>query len=392
MKKLLSIILLLLSYLGLIAQDYYSVLRDIEQNNTTLKALRTQADASLIENRKDLLPDNPEVEFGYLWGNPVETGNRIDFNVTQSFDFPTTYYYKKKIADGQCAKVNQRYETERRQLMAEARTHCIQLIFYNIMDAEYQYHITVGERILDAYQRMYDAGEASILDLNKAKLNVLQAQCDLENNRVERAAVLAELVRMNGGKTVVLNDTVYPEEVLPNDFEQWYRSIEKSNPELQTLALQQEINRWEVQLSKSLWAPKFTVGYNSEHILGTTLQGVGVGVQLPLWQNHNAVKSAKAQSLALLSAVNDVQTQYHSSLLTQYNQVLKLQEVLDNYRDVLQSVNANDLLKKALDSGAMPLVEYIMESNIFYEARHNAFATERDLHLAIAKLKAFAEQ
>lgn len=391
MKRIITTIILLLSTGFVFSQNYERVLRDIEQNNTTLKALRAQADAQKMESRKDIHLDNPEVEFGYLWGSPTETGKRLDLNVSQSFDFPTTYYYKKKIADGQAAQADLTYESERRTLMAEARKLCIEMIYLNIMREEDNLHIRVAEEIQGAYQKMFDEGEVSILDLNKAKLSLLAARKEFETNQIERERTLAELTTLNGGQTVVLEDTLYPAMALPSSFDEWYRSVEQTHPALQQLALQQELNRRELQLSKSLWAPKFTVGYNSERILGTTLQGVGVGIQLPLWQNRYAVKSAQAQSIALERTTYDLQTKFRSELRSQYDQALGLQALLANYHDILHSVNTTSLLRKALDSGSMTLVEYLMEISLYYEARHEAFETERDLQAAIATLKANAE-
>lgn len=389
MKRITITIILLLSVSFGFSQSYERVLHEIEQNNTTLKALRAQADAQKLESRKDIHLDNPEVEVGYLWGSPTETGNRFDLEASQSFDFPTTYYYKKKIADGQSAQADLNYETERRELMAQARQLCIKIIYFNIMREEFNHHIEVGEDIQNAYQKMFDAGEVSILELNKAKLNLLSARKEYESNKIERESTVAELVRLNGGKAIQLDDTIYPSAALPTNFEEWYRSIESSYPELQQLTLQQDIARREVQLSKSMWAPKFNVGYKSERILGTTLQGVGVGVQLPLWQNRYAVKSAQAQSVALQSAVIDVQTSYYSTLKSKYAQALNLQELYNNYQSVLQSVNTDALLKKALDRGEIPLIEYILERNVYHEALHDAFEAQRDLQIAIAELKAY---
>lgn len=389
-KYIITILLTFVLYTAF-SQSYESVLRSIEQNNTTLKALRAQADAQKLESRKDIHLDNPEVEFGYLWGSPTETGKRLDLNVSQSFNFPTTYYYKKKIADGQAAQADLNYESERRTLMAEARKLCIEMIYLNIMREEDNLHIRVAEEIQGAYQKMFDEGEVSILELNKAKLNLLSARKEYESNKIERESVLADLGRLNGGQAVVLEDTIYPSAVLPTNFDEWYRSIEGSYPELQQLTLQQDLARREVQLSKSLWAPRFNVGYKSERILGTSLQGVGVGIELPLWQNRYAVKSAQAHSLALQSAVSDVQTHYYSTLKSKYAQALSLQELYNNYQRVLQSVNTDALLKKALDQGEIPLIEYILERNVYHEALHDAFEAQRDFQKAVAELKAFAE-
>jgi hypothetical protein len=94
-----------------------SVLEQIEQNNTVLSALRKQAEAEKTGNKTGIYPANPEVEFHYLWGNRPETGNRIDFSASQSFDFPTAYHYKKKISDTQNQQVDLKYRIERKTVL-----------------------------------------------------------------------------------------------------------------------------------------------------------------------------------------------------------------------------------------------------------------------------------
>lgn len=388
MKKRISILtILLVGTLTMSAQHFETVMQDIERNNTTLAALQAQTDATQWDSRTGLAPDNPEVEFGYLWGNPTDMGNRLDFNVTQSFDFPTTYVYRKKVADSQVSQAAANYQTARRDILLQAEKACINLIYYNILQREYARHQAVAQSVLDAYQKMYDQGEKSILDLNKAKLDLLSVRRDVESNRIERDAVLAELVRLNGGKSVVLEDTVYPSFTLPEDFDRWYADVESTNSLLKTYAAAIETSENEVRLNKSLWAPKFTVGYNSERILGTTLQGVGVGVSLPLWQNSRAVKSAQLNAYAQRCAEQDARLTLNNELRSKYEQARSLQNLYREYNEILQSINSEALLKKALDEGEIPIVEYILEKNVYREAVHEAFDTHRDLLLIVCELR-----
>ena len=67
----LAFICLLLTVSSLRAQTADDYLASVEQNNTTLKALREQAKAEKIGNKTGLTPSNPEVGFGYLWGSPA---------------------------------------------------------------------------------------------------------------------------------------------------------------------------------------------------------------------------------------------------------------------------------------------------------------------------------
>lgn len=86
MKKIIVSILAIIATSSLFAQNKISdVLGSIEQNNTTLKALRETADAQKLANRTGIFLSDPEIGFNYLWGNPSSAGNRQDINVTQSF-------------------------------------------------------------------------------------------------------------------------------------------------------------------------------------------------------------------------------------------------------------------------------------------------------------------
>ncbi len=390
-NRIILILTLMLTAASGKAQNYASVLRNIETNNTELKALRAQTDATKAACRTGILPDNPEVEFGYLWGSPQSEGHRIDLNVTQNLDFPTTYVYRRKLADAEAQEAELRYATERKNLLAEVRQRCIRLIYCNILHKENEYHVAIAKTIHEAYRQMYDKGEKSILDLNKARLELLSARKELENNRIEQETLLGELVQMNGGQPVVLPDTVYPITPLSEPFDDWYRRIEALNPSLQQLLAQQDANQRRIQLNKSLWAPGLSVGYKSERTPGAMLQGIGVGISLPLWSNSRSIKSAMAEKTALQSEAFDLRTQYYNSLKSKYHETERLKGLLDEYRTALTSLNTDALLLKALEQGEISLIDYILERRIYHEALHEAFDTEYALQKALVELTAYAE-
>ena len=99
MKQIfISIICILAFNFSLFSQNSIdSVLLQIERNNTTLSALQKRIEVDKIGNKTGIYIQNPEVEFGYLWGNPSEMGNRTDFSISQSFDFPQHTSIKSKL-------------------------------------------------------------------------------------------------------------------------------------------------------------------------------------------------------------------------------------------------------------------------------------------------------
>ncbi len=368
-----------------------SVLHSIEANSTTLQALKQQTEAQKLGNRTGIYLANPEIGFGYLWGNPSSTGNRTDFSVTQSFDFPTAYAHKSKVANGRNLIADYEYERMRKELLLQAGTVCVNLVYCNALKTELDKRLQHARNIAAAWQERFARGDADILERNKAQLNLLNARKASEANNIERAALLAELQRLNGGQSVTFDDTTYPVYAIPQDFEQWYAQAQQRNPNLQAATQEIEISKQQVKLSRSMSLPKFSAGYMSEAILGTMLQGPTVGVSIPLWENKNTIKQAKAQTAAWQNIETDTRIQFYNSLKTQYAKATSLQTMVTDYRKAIQTTSNADLLKKALDMGQLSLINYIMELTIYYDAVDNVLQAERDSWLATLELRQWEE-
>lgn len=385
-KTIYFIVTLLWTTSALAQRSVEFVLKSIEASNTTLVALKQQVEVEKTGSRTGIYLTNPEVEFNYLWGSPGEIGDRKDLNIMQSFDFPTAYHYKRLIADGKAMQAELQYAVQRKSLMQQARKVCIDLVYRNALKSELDRRLQHAQNIARAYKSKYDKGEANILEHNKAQLNMLNAQKVSESNNIEREALLSELTRLNGGKVILLSDTTYDAYLLPTEFEQWYIQAETNNPALQHLSQEIELSRKKVKLSKALSLPKFSAGHRSERVLGTTFQGIGAGISIPLWENKNTVKYAKAQTLALQITEFDAKLQFYNTMKIQFSKVKNLQSMVADYRKVLQSINSSDLLQKALVKGQISLIEYLMELTLYYDAVNRTLESERDMQYAVSEL------
>ena len=222
MKRIIISILLVPAIFTAQAQnEYNAVLQQIEQNNTMLSALRQQTEAQKLGNRTGLAPANPEIEFNYLWGNPSAIGNRTDFSVTQTFDFPTVYAHRSKIANLQNENAEMQYKAERLTILLSAKQACVELVYYNAILKEYTVRLHNAELIANAYKFKLDKGEANILEHNKAQLNLTTIQAEVAQMEVERSTLIAELRRLNGGKELSTYDFQLSTSVLPANFEEW---------------------------------------------------------------------------------------------------------------------------------------------------------------------------
>jgi len=174
--------------------------------------------------------------------------------------------------------------------------------------------------------------------------------------------------------------------VLPSDFEEWFAYAEEKSPVLKYVKKEVELSQKQVSLNKAMGLPSLTAGYMREKTLGQNYQGITVGISVPLWDNKNKVKQAKAAVIASEAKQTDTRIQFYSELQKLYYRTSRLMHIALEYKNSLSAFNNTDLLKKALDAGQISLLEYIMEVSLYYETVNKTGEAERDFHLSFAEL------
>ena len=363
-----------------------SVLKEIEKNNTSLAAFKKNLDASQIENKTGIFLENPELEFNYLWGDPSSIGSRTDLSISQAFDFPTAYKYRKQISETKNSQLDSEYQKYVRDILLKTRLVYTNLVFYNALKTELEKRNEHAQEIADAYKAKFEAGETNILEYNKAQLNLLNAANSLRNTELEKNSLQAELIALNGGKKIDVTTSTFEEFNLGMDFETWYLEAEKNNPELSWLNQEIDIKNKEEKLNRALALPKFQAGYMSETVIGEKFQGLTLGLAIPLWENKNKVKQSIAQTQALKSMEHDTKTRFYNALKILYTKASEQQKNIREYQSAMVKFDNADFLKKALDNGEITLIEYMLELSLYYDSINSELEMKRDLNQTIAKL------
>lgn len=391
MKTKIQTLILLLSLTAapLLAQDIYTpVLRQIEQNSKKLKTLQRQYEAQKISNKTGLTPANPEVEWGYFRGRPAELGVRQEIIVKQTLDFPTVYLYRKNLSDRQNRTAHYQYLTDRMELMFAAKSLCIELVRYNALRALYDRILNNARRIATAYDRMNKAGSVNVLEYNKAILNLTNAENKLKLLNLERDRLLSELAVLNGGEAPEFAIDSYPAPEEMPDFDIWYTDAQANSPLLLTQKEQEHVGEQQLRLTRSETLPKLSVGYLGEFLTGERFQGITVGVSIPLWENKNRIRQAKAELLAARAETEESRTQHQRHYRNLYDRAKVLRQNIDRYNAVLVNNRNDALLFKAYDNGEISLLTYLLEVEYFFEAYEEKLNMERDLALVQAELTA----
>jgi outer membrane protein TolC len=307
----------------------------------------------------------------------------------QTFDFPTSYVYKSKIADIQKNQTELQFQSEKRRIHLKANLLCIEITYINKLQYEYKKWLINAQELAQSYKAKFEAGDINILEYNKSQLNLLTAKKESQLLEVDKQLYIAELSAMNGGTPVLLNDTVYPVKILPTDFELWYSKAEELCPEMQWFKQENEICKMKEKLNVSMSLPKFTTGYMSENNPGQKFQGVSVGMSIPLWENKNNVKFAKANITAVLSLETDYKVILRNKLKTLFDKSVVMHKTLKDYGQILTSVNSTDLLAKTLNQGEISLIEYLMELNIYFSSIREYLDSEKEYYITVTEMMSY---
>jgi len=389
--KRIALILLLMGSFGSYSQNLMdSILISIERNNSSLIALRASLDAEMLGSSVGLLPPDPEVEIGFLEGSPAVIGNRTDFSVTQSFDFPTSYLYRHQIASLQLEQLETVFLHQKSEILQQARQFCAELTYQNTLFEENSKRASNARKLLDAYAFKYEHGACNLIEYQKVQINFLTISKEVEKIEIHRQFLLSELARLNGGKPIRFDEKQLISPALLPDFEVWFAQMEKSIPEIVILKQESQIREKQVQLQRSLNLPKFSAGYRSETVVGQAYHGVSVGISVPVWENRNKLRLSKAMSSAVNLQLSNTKMQLKSELDARYSQVLALEKSINEYRSHLLVFSNDELLNKALDMGEISLIDYFIGLSDYYESYDNLLEMEYNLQLAYAELLKFS--
>jgi cobalt-zinc-cadmium efflux system outer membrane protein len=366
-----------------------SLLAQVKRNNKGIEANRQMQLARKAEFKTGLTPYNPTVEYDYLSGSPVGAGNQRDFIVNQQLDFPSVYSSKRKLSDQQSTMAEFQLNVFSQDLLLEAKLEALELIYLNKQAAELKRRLSRTKQLVSDYEKKLEKGDAIILDVNKARLQLLNIKQDvmLNENTIQKS--LTKLKEFNGGLEVRLTDTIYPVTPLIPGFATLDSLIEKNDPILQVYEQERIIRQQQIIVQKRMNLPRIEAGYHYQGILGQSYKGVHGGISIPLWENKNRIKAAVANlAYADFSAVNH-RLSHQLENKQYYDQLEVRKSAMAEYRTLLSSLNNVTLLNKALQFGQITIIQYALDERFYYDSYSRYLQLEAEYHKAVAKLYKF---
>lgn len=371
-----------------------SLLSQIEKNNTTLIALRTEAEARKLENRTGITLADPEVGVKRMWEGAEETGNLTEFTVSQSIDLATALGRRTRVAREQNLLIDEEYRMARMEILLDAQLALIDIAYYNALHAELERRLGHARRVAEVEQRRLQCGDTDVLSYNNVLLSLSSLEAEMSRIEMERNVLIARLTALNGGQPLDGLESLGNIESLDNiensDFATWYVEAEAHLPQLAQARQLSEVRSGELALAKSMYLPTLSATYvNERHTIGTRSQGVAVGVSIPLWANKNRVHSARTALEAAEAHQADATLQMRSAFEQEFARVKGLHHTASLYRRALDEANNTALLEKAMDEGFISVLEYLQGIELYYDYLDRSLSADRDYHRALATLEAW---
>ncbi|CAM4086738.1 TolC family protein [Gillisia limnaea] len=362
------------------------LLNEIEQNNSELKGYQSFIESQQLENRStNNLPD-PQLSGFYLPFGDNATGDYTEYQISQSFEFPTVYATRGKWNKSKSKQLEYAYEKRRQEVLLNAKELLIDLAFLQKQKAVETKRRTQSKQIFDQIQELFNKEQVGILDLNKAKIAWIQEQFVVQKIESDIQIQLSKLKTLNGGNPIdgISSQIVLLVEI--GTIENLWQEKLSNEPLLQELNANEAASLQKVKLEKNKVLPNVALGYNYQGVSGNNYSGFYGGISIPLWNSKNKVKAAEANYEYQQSNTEVITTSLYTQFQEIYNQYLLMLEKYNEYQTTMGNLNSEQLLFKAYQLGEYSFMDYYIELQFYRNASDKMLQMEKELQLLQAQL------
>ncbi len=356
-----------------------SILDEISENNRQLKAYQSYIASQNLGNKTGNNLDDPVVSAFYLPFGEHETNDYYEYQISQSLEFPTVYSARSKRIEKQKELLELEYKTMRQEVLLNAKKQLLELQILQKRKELEQERVEQAKQVYDQIQRLFDAEQIGILELNKAKVAWLQEQFEIDQIEIRMRNTFLVLQKLNGGNAINADQIRLTEDPeLPLMQALWEEKL-ATDAEVQQLTAREALAEQQVKLEKNKILPDLSIGYNYQGVNSDNYSGFLGGLSIPLWNSNNKVKAAKA-NLEYTRANTSAETaELYTRFQENYQQYQLLKGKFGEYEKILKDLNSEELLFKAYKLGEFSFLDYYREVEFYRQAYNKKLEMEKEL-------------
>ena len=362
------------------------LLNEIEQNNTKLKGYQSFIESQQLENKSTNNLPNPKLSGYYLPFGDNTTDTYTEYQIAQSFEFPTVYAARGKWNDLKSIKIQTAYEKKRQEVLLNAKKLLIELTFLQKRKNIETDRRSQSKQVFDQIQELFNKEQVGILDLNKAKIAWIQEQFVVEQIESDIQILMSKLKTLNGDRPLdgISTETMFSTEI--ESIENIWQEKLANEPSLQELNANEKSSLQKVNLEKNKILPNMALGYNYQGVNGNNYSGFYGGLSIPLWSSKNKVKAAQANYKYQQSNTQVITTSLYAQLQETYNRYQLMRSKYNEYQSTMRNLESEKLLLKAYMLGEYSFMDYYVELQFYRNALDKMVQLEKELQLLQAQL------
>jgi cobalt-zinc-cadmium efflux system outer membrane protein len=362
------------------------LLNEIEQNNTELKGYQSFIESQQLTNRSNNNLPDPQLSGFYLPFGDNTTGDYTEYQISQSFEFPTVYGARGKWNDLKSEQLQTAYAKKRQDVLLNAKELLIKLTFLQKQKVIETERRTQSKKVFDQIQELFNKEQVGILDLNKAKIAWFQEQFVVEQIDSDIQILMSKLNTLNGDKPLdgLSTETISSTEV--ESIENLWQEKLTNDPRLLELKANETASLQKVALEKNKVLPNLALGYNYQGFSGNNNSGFYGGVSIPLWNSKNKVKAAEANYEYQQSNTEVVTSLLYSEFQETHKRYKLMLEKYKEYQTTMGNLDSEQLLFKAYQLGEYSFMNYYVELQFYRNASDKMLQMEKELQLLQAQL------
>jgi len=362
------------------------LLNDIEQNNRALKGYQSYIEGQQLENKSaNNLPDT-ELSGYYMPFGDNTTEAYAEYEISQSFEFPTVYRARGKWNDLKSGQLQTIYAKKRQDVLLDAKEFLMELRFLQKQQVIETERRILSKQVFEQIQELFDTDQVGILDLNKAKIAWIQEQFVVEQIDNDIQILNSKLNILNGDKPLdsLLTETIIITEV--GSIENlWQEKLER-DPSLQELKASENASLQKVKLEKNKLLPNVALGYNYQGVNGNNYSGFYGGLSIPIWSSKNKVKAAQANYEYQQSNTQVITTSLYLQFQETFSRYQLMLSKFNEYQSTMGNLESEDLLFKAYMLGEYSFMDYYVELQFYRNASDKMLQMQKELQLLQAQL------
>ena len=384
-RKTIVLISVLAAFTSAGAQTISSVLGSVERNNMALKAQRTDAVAAVEELKADNTLEGLSVEYSPFFRKGADGVASSELVVSQGFDFPTLYAARGKAARLRGDALYRQYAVARRDMLLAAKNLCLDLVCQAQTLELLATRQRNSEELLALFTKKMAAGEATAIEVNKIKMDLMGLKTEVAQAEAARQTALESLTALNGGGVPAVDSLAYEPSALPADSAALFAAAVASDRDVMAAEAAAAAEAQQLKVSRQGWIPKLEVGYRRNTDGSEASNGFLVGATIPLFSAARGTKAAKARHAGARLQAAEARIAAESRARSLLGELQKLRRARAAYdMDLMRQTLA--LLRRAVESGQISVTDYYVEADAVYTTMQAATLLERQYQGVLAEI------